>query len=688
MNFTTEYSFIYILGCAVFAGLLTFFAYYRNSSVREIATPWKWVLSLLRFTAVFIIAFLLLNPMLRDVQEEKEKPLIIFAQDESESILLNADSVEYKTKFPAEVDALLNQLSQNYRVEALGFGDQISDTNFNYNQKYTDYGSLLQTIDDRYANTNLGAVIIASDGLYNRGVNPVHHSGRTQFPVYSVMMGDTTAQRDIQINDVKHNAIVYKGNRFPVDVYLDEFGFDDESVSVDIWKDGNRIESQKITLEKSQKIHFELEAEEEGVQAFQVRVSTLKGELTEVNNQSRFYVEVIESKQKILLTARSAHPDIAAFRQTLESQVNYEVTFNYFKDLPQDFNAFNLVVVFSGEGEDLMSIRQKAASSSSNVCWVVQSNVNTSIWNGMKLPLQLNDGRNQTQQVTAKWNKQFQLFTVGENSLSNLGEWPPIEAPFGKAILQGNGQVAVYQSIGKVVTENPLISLVEQGNSKTGFIIGSGYWRWRIINFAQDQNREAYQEIIGKFFSYLMLKEDKSRFRLQFNQFFAENEPVVIRAELYNASYELINDVPVKVTLTDQNEKAYPFEMLPQGNSYVLQAGVLPVGEYTIQATATRDGQEYVKTGKIQVRPITLESSNTQANFALLEAWSQQTGGIAISTENLNQIPQLLEERDDLVTTIHTKEKLTSILEKWWVIVLALVLLSCEWFIRKWQGSY
>ena len=45
--------------------------------------------------------------------------------------------------------------------------------------------------------------------------------GRTQFPVYSVMMGDTTAQRDIQINDVKHNAIVYKGNRFPVDVYLE-----------------------------------------------------------------------------------------------------------------------------------------------------------------------------------------------------------------------------------------------------------------------------------------------------------------------------------------------------------------------------------------------------------------------------------------------------------------------------------
>ena len=60
--------------------------YFREKKIGSAisAVWWKRVLAGLRFFAVFILAFLLLNPFLKSRSNQTEQPIIILAQDNSD----------------------------------------------------------------------------------------------------------------------------------------------------------------------------------------------------------------------------------------------------------------------------------------------------------------------------------------------------------------------------------------------------------------------------------------------------------------------------------------------------------------------------------------------------------------------------------------------------------------------------
>lgn len=98
MNFSlyTDYPLWLLIFC-VLAGAAYSFVLYRKEK-RFSETP-QWVrisLPVLRFVAVTFIAFFLLSPLLKNISRTVEKPIIIFAQDNSESLVFGKDSSYYK----------------------------------------------------------------------------------------------------------------------------------------------------------------------------------------------------------------------------------------------------------------------------------------------------------------------------------------------------------------------------------------------------------------------------------------------------------------------------------------------------------------------------------------------------------------------------------------------------------------
>src|SRR5205823_6924548 len=59
-----------------------------------------------------------------------------------------------------------------------------------------------------------------------------------------------------------------------------------------------------------------------------VEVLPQPGEFSAQNNRQDVYIDVIDSKEKILLLALTPHPDIKAIRTILEKNQNYEVDVN------------------------------------------------------------------------------------------------------------------------------------------------------------------------------------------------------------------------------------------------------------------------------------------------------------------------------------------------------------------------
>src|SRR5690606_5944519 len=121
-----------------------------------------------------------------------EKPIIIFAQDNTSSILMNKDSVFYKTNYQTQIDELLNNLSEKFQIRKFTFGENLSDAkSIDFSEKITNLSAVFEQIESKFYNQNVGAVILASDGIYNQGVNPIYQSNGSLYSVYSLALGDT-----------------------------------------------------------------------------------------------------------------------------------------------------------------------------------------------------------------------------------------------------------------------------------------------------------------------------------------------------------------------------------------------------------------------------------------------------------------------------------------------------------------
>lgn len=138
--------------------------------------------------------------MLKYVQIEREKPTLVIAIDNSKSILLNKDSTKIKTEVISNIFKLGEQVSDKFEVKFYKFDSELSaGKEINFNGKETDFSLLYEEIENNYSNRNLGAVLIASDGLYNKGVNPLYSNKNLKYPMYTLALGDTTELKDLFI---------------------------------------------------------------------------------------------------------------------------------------------------------------------------------------------------------------------------------------------------------------------------------------------------------------------------------------------------------------------------------------------------------------------------------------------------------------------------------------------------------
>ena len=84
-----------LLAGIVYAGAL----YFRDRFNRTYGTPLATALGVLRFACVTLISLFLLKPLIKTVDRTVEKPIIVIAQDNSQSLVVGADSGYYTNEY-------------------------------------------------------------------------------------------------------------------------------------------------------------------------------------------------------------------------------------------------------------------------------------------------------------------------------------------------------------------------------------------------------------------------------------------------------------------------------------------------------------------------------------------------------------------------------------------------------------
>ncbi|MGA0556849.1 VWA domain-containing protein [Larkinella sp. VNQ87] len=652
-------------------------------------------LAAFRFLVVSLVCFLLLNPLIRSVQTITEKPKVVLAIDNSESMTVAGK---------AQLDRALEAASQlrerlegeDIEVAVQTLGDSLISGDLKtvaFNQRTTDLSNLLGGIRNAYEGRNLTDVVLISDGIANQGLSPTF--GRYNFAVHTVGVGDTIPKRDVQLKDAVANKIAYLGNQFPIQAEVASYGFQGRSGTVVLRQNGRELGRQTVNFnqpETFQQLTFQTSSDQKGMQHYVVEVLPQSGEFSPRNNRRDVYIDIIDGKEKILLLALSPHPDIKALRSIIEKNQNYELDIRTVNggnsDIPD--KAYDLVILHQLPDNQNAgaSVVQRALQKNTPVLFVLGNQSGLQALNNLNPVMQIVAGGGQTDKVTGRFNPDYRQLNLDAQKLSLLDRLPPMLVPFGDYKLSPGSEVVLWQQVGSVRTSKPLLAINSSSTRKAAVLAGEGLWEWRLEEFALTDNQAVIDELLQKVMQLVSIKEDRRKLRVYpvRNEFLA-GEKVTFETEMYNDIYEKLYDRPVRLEIT--NERAVPrsFNYTPTASNSRFEVSNLPEGVYRFRATASLNGRAEVATGEFIVREQQFEAINTTADHLMLRQLSQQTGGRFYNASTLNALA------DDLVSRkptgrLTSNEALNELINLRWLFFLIVLLISVEWGLRKYHGAY
>lgn len=672
--------------------------YFRDKRFAEYSHWFTKFLALLRGLSVFIIALLLLSPFVKTIKEDTKRPLIIIASDKSESIA-EGEKKENLDTYNQALDNLGNDLNSKYDVKYLTFGSNVHDIKKDsFLDKSTNLSQLFKSVSDNYGDQNLGALIVGSDGIFNEGSNPLYTTYNIHAPIYTIAMGDTLQKKDLYFQNILHNKIAFLGDKFPVQA--DVLAFNCVGSNTKITLEMISGTTVKKLAEETINVNslsffttktFNIDANQSGVIRYRLSLTGIAGEQNLKNNVKEFFVEVLDARQKILLLANAPHPDLSALKSIISENKNYDTEIAYINDFKGNISKYNLVILHNlpSENGDITALVTQLNKNNIPKIFIVGLQTSLPKFNTVQDVLRINGTIKNTEEIQAEVNPGFTMFTTSDQLKNKLKTFPPLLTPFGEYKLAGAGSVYLYQNIKKVKTNYPLIAFDEKEGIKTCVINGEGIWKWRLFDKLQHNNYDLVQELVGKTLLLTSVKADKRKFRANTSKnLYKDNEPIVFDAQLYNDSYELVNESDVKLVIKDENGKEYAFTFNKTHNYYTLNAGTFAKGTYSFTANTTLQGKSHSVSGRFNVEAIQLEHYDLTARHGLLRGISEKYNGKMVYPSEISSLKDLLLNNVNIKPVMYQTNSTKAIINLKWLFFLLIFLLGIEWFLRRYFGNY
>ncbi|MDP9047948.1 MAG: hypothetical protein M3N14_07410 [Bacteroidota bacterium] len=689
------------------------YAWLLYRSPVTLGKKFRYLLFVFRALVVSLIAFLLLSPLVKSVSYNPQKPLVLVLQDNSQSVTMfgappkpspegralgsgkvsptGGDLEGAGAKFIDDLAQLKQQLGTQYDVRDFHFSrDLDSGLSKSFTGKQTDISNAIHQLNERFVNQNIGALVLATDGLYNQGSDPQYEARNFKNSIYTIALGDTVPKRDLLIGNVNYNKTAFLGNDFVIEVLAEAFQSKGETMRLTVTEDGRQVASQNIPVNSNayQKVvPVKLNADKKGVRKFTISIAQVKNEISSQNNTETIYVEVLDARQKVLLVYNNPHPDISVIRQSIESNKNYQVKASLLSDLsaikPWDYS---LIILYQLNGNE--GAVQGLAKSKTPLWYIVGAQTDLPAFDNSQKLVKISAGRQEMQEVFAQPTVDFTAFTLSDSSRKKIAAFPPLLAPFGSYGSPPAGSMLLKQRIGSVETTYPLLAFGDEDGRRTGILTGEGLWRWQLAEFQTYGNHHALEELFSQGVQYLTANANRQRFTVYPSKnVFDEGENVILNAELYNDALELINTPDVRINLKSTAGKNYSFLFSRNGKGYQLDAGALPIGEYSYSASAQNGPKQFNANGQLSVRALNLESRQSAANHQLLNTIAKQSGGEMLMPDQISGLANLIRKNENIKTVVYEDKRYSDLVDVKWVFVLILMLLSLEWFLRKREGE-
>ena len=677
--------------CLLAGGLYAFVLYQKNANW---SMTQNLLMSAFRFLSVSLLCFLLLNFLIRQITQTVQKKTVVLAIDNSQSMNVSGQ------KTLSDLMINLNKLKEDLveKEYNVAFSSLNEETNQNldglkFDKKTTNLSGLLSGVKNTFESENLTDVVLITDGIANQGISPA--SENFNFVVHTVGLGDTIPKKDLAVKSVYANKVAYLGNKFPVQADVSAFGFSGKSANVYLKQGGKILDKQNVVFKQNDEVKtvsFNTTATQIGVQHLVVEVDILGGEFSNRNNHQDVYVEVIDGKEKILLLALSPHPDIKALKSIIEKNENYELDIKILTENPNPdvlSKSYDLLILhqlpdyFNSYANLFKPIIDKGTPT----MFVLGNQSGTTYLNQLNQVMQISSQAGQSDKVTGTYNQALKSLNFDTEKMQLINKLPQISVPFGEFKLLPNSEVLLYQKVGSVQTQKPLF-VVNTGAKKSAIFTGEGLWSWRLEEYQLTEKQEVVDDLVLKILQFISAKDDKRKLRVYpINTEFLLGEKVVFETEIYNAIYEKLYNLPIKLEIKDEKGITRNFSYSTTADNSKFEISSLPAGVYRYRASTTVLGKSELSSGEFVIRDIQLENLNLTADFDVLRQLSAKTGGKFFKNNHFEEIKQTILNHK-VTDKIDATEDLKEMINLRWIFFLILGLLTVEWVMRKYLGGY
>ena len=674
----TESSIIYIILAFITALLLALFQYIYKSKLN---IKLKTVLTVLRTVSVFGILLLLINPKFESKTFYDEKPTLVIAVDNSESVsYLEQDQNAKKTY------QLLNgnsEIQKRFNVKTFSFGKALSALDsLNFSEQQSNISSALKQIGEVYSN-QVAPIILLSDGNQTYGADYSFINNAVKQPIYPVILGDSTIYTDVSIKQLNVNRYVFLKNKFPVEVIANYSGNEGVNTELKIWF-GNSLVFRKpiqFSAEKTSEIvSTTLLANSVGVKTYRVELTPLNQEKNTVNNTKNFGVEVIDQKTNIALVSDILHPDLGALKKSIESNEQRSVSILKPNDYLGKINDFQLVIIYQPNNrfnEVLSSISDENLNS-----FIISGNTtNFSLLNNLQAAFR-QTVTNQSEDYQPQLNRNYSTFIIDNLTFE---DYPPLQSEFGEIEFSVPNDVILSKSVNGIDTNQPMLSTFEVGGTKHALLSGEGIWRWRAQSFLESESFNDFDNFIGKLVQYLSTNKKRSRLNIDYKSFYNGNDDVIISAQYFNKNYEFDNSAALTIVLkNEEDNSAREVPLLLNNGSYSVDLSGISSGSYSF--TIKHNTESIAASGSFEVLEYNVEQQFLNADIEKLQSLAKNSDGNAVfNTEIENLISELLTD-SRYATVQKSTKKIVPLID--WKYLLGFIALSlfAEWFIRKYNG--
>ncbi len=662
MELQSDFSFwwaILVFGVGTFISLW----YYKVISKK------RKLLLTLRILAIALISFLICNPYSVKKVEQEILPKIVVLHDSSLSI----DSTESKGLLD-----LMNTEATSVKNKEIVFQSFANGLGIDKRDE-TDIALALNEVIQRDKN-RLESIILISDGISNKGVNPLYQVESYTVPIHAIALGDSTQKKDLKIETFKYPKEASSKSNIPFDLVVNG-PKSLKTCTATFEFNGKKIE-KKIELKSGVgRWSFDqfFNPKDKEYLKGELKLNYLEGESNTLNNSQIVYVKNKKSEYTISLVYDAPNPDIAVWQRALSKLKNTKIELVASKDFELKAAPNKLSILFAYKANTKLD-------KGFDVLIIGNNKLKSGNFDGLPFSFK---SANVNSNVTPRFEKFDNIFSVIDLENLQTVDYKAAIMPFGELNISSEHQNIISQNTDGLENSYPILATYKLGNKNKAVYFGEGLWQYATAyKLLSDNTSEvSFELLLNNLTMYLLKSTGQERLEVFEPSNILANETQIWSVSFINQNNEKVSDANISLQIKNENNVQVAEYTLTENQAlYQVDVSGLTSGIYTYRFTVNFNGKTIVKTEKVLVNEVGVELLNLQANYEMLRALSTQTEGNFIVGKllDINYLKTIFQ--NDAPSTVVYKNEKKYWADYWLIWALILTFLSLEWFIRRRNG--